>query len=68
MAVRTVFTLFLSILAISRVYCQPTVKFDAFEIVGEDLYWRNTYNYNGHADSLRREVVQMLKSKFFTFM
>jgi hypothetical protein len=42
-------------------------QFDLFEIRDNDLYWHNTYNYSGNADSLRREVVQMLKSKFFTF-
>jgi hypothetical protein len=42
-------------------------KYDLFEISNDDLYWHNTYKYPGSADSLRREVVQMLKSKFFTF-
>lgn len=42
-------------------------QYDLFEITEGDIYWRNTYEYNGDRDSLRREVVQMLKSKFFTF-
>lgn len=41
-------------------------KYDLFEVAGEDLYWRNTYTYTGSADSLRRVVVSMLKSKMFT--
>jgi len=40
---------------------------DLFKIHDNDLYWHNTYRYSGESDSLRREVVQMLKSKFFTF-
>jgi len=42
-------------------------QYELFEITGGDVYWRNTYEYSGNQDSLRREVVQMLKSKFFTF-
>jgi hypothetical protein len=42
-------------------------QFDLFEIRNDELYWHNTYKYSGNADSLRREVVQMLKSKHFTF-
>jgi hypothetical protein len=42
-------------------------QFDLFEIRTNELYWHNTYKYSGSADSLRREVVQMLKSKHFTF-
>ena len=42
-------------------------QYALFEIRNNDLYWQNTYKYNGPADSLRRHVVQMLKSKFFTF-
>jgi hypothetical protein len=42
-------------------------QFDLFEIRDGELYWHNTYKYTGSADSLRREVVQMLKSKHFTF-
>lgn len=42
-------------------------RYEAFRIEGGDLYWSYTYKFNGSSDSLRREVVQMLKSKFFTF-
>jgi hypothetical protein len=42
-------------------------QLELFEIRNNDLYWSNTYIYKGNADSLRREVVQMLKSKFYTF-
>lgn len=41
-------------------------QYDLFEVEGPDLYWRNTYAYDGPADSLRRVVVSMLKSKMFT--
>lgn len=41
-------------------------KFDLFEIENGDLIWRYTYSYQGPQDSLRREVVSMLKSKIFT--
>lgn len=42
-------------------------KYDHFEIENNDLVWRYTFDYQGSQDSLRREVAQMLKSKFFTF-
>jgi hypothetical protein len=42
-------------------------QFDLFEIRNDELYWHNTYKYSGSSDSLRREVVTMLKSKHFTF-
>ena len=42
-------------------------KYDHFEIENNDLYWKYTYLYLGSQDSLRREIVQLLKSKFFTF-
>lgn len=41
-------------------------KYDLFEVEGDDLFWRYTYTYTGPADSLRRMVVSMLKSKKFT--
>lgn len=41
--------------------------YNLFEIKSGDVYWRYQYNFNGPTDSLRHEVVQMLKSKFFTF-
>jgi len=45
---------------------QPS-RHELFRVEQNDLYWTNTYNYSGSSDSLRHEVVQMLKSKFFTF-
>jgi len=42
-------------------------KFDHFEVESDELYWRFDFEYKGSRDSLRKEVVQMLKSKFFTF-
>ncbi len=41
-------------------------KYERFEIKNDELIWQHTYNYNGLQDSLRREVVSMLKSKIFT--
>jgi hypothetical protein len=48
-------------------FCQPQQKYDLFEIKGEDVVWKNVYRYQGQKDSLRKAVVQMIKSKFFTF-
>jgi len=42
-------------------------KYELFRIEQNDVYWTYTYSFPGTADSLRREVVQMLKSKFYTF-
>ena len=41
-------------------------KYNLFEIEKGELYWRNTYQYSGTEDSLRRYVAAMLKSKVFT--
>ena len=46
---------------------QSLTKYDLFELKKGDLVWKNTYRYEGKKDSLRAVVVQMLKSKFFTF-
>ena len=46
---------------------QPLNKYDLFELTGGDMIWKNTYRHKGRKDSLRAAVVQMLKSKFFTF-
>lgn len=46
---------------------QDESRFELFRIEQNDIYWSHTYDFTGSADSLRREVVQMLKSKFFTF-
>ncbi len=42
-------------------------KYDQFEIKAGDLVWHATYASAGKTDSLRHAVVQMLKSKFYTF-
>lgn len=49
------------------VLAQDESRYELFRVEQEEIYWSNTYRYPGNADSLRREVVQMLKSKFFTF-
>ncbi len=41
-------------------------KFDLFEIENNELIWRYTYDHQGSKDSLRSEVVSMIKSKIFT--
>ena len=41
-------------------------KYDQFEVSNNELIWEYTYEYPGAQDSLRREVVSMLKSKIFT--
>lgn len=61
------FTPLLVFLASSLTISAAAQQYDLFEIRDSELYWHNTYKYTGSADSLRREVVQMLKSKFFTF-
>ena len=40
---------------------------EQFKLVQGDLVWHQIYNYPGKSDSLRSAVVQMLKSKFYTF-
>lgn len=42
-------------------------EYELFRVEQNDVYWSYTYDSQGSADSLRREVVQMLKSKFYTF-
>lgn len=44
----------------------PAQKFDLFDLANNELVWRYTYEYEGSKDSLRKEVVSMLKSKIFT--
>ncbi|MEY4931545.1 MAG: hypothetical protein RI909_2269 [Bacteroidota bacterium] len=41
-------------------------KYDLFEVSNNELIWQYTYEYSGPKDSIRREVVSMLKSKAFT--
>ncbi|MBL7876022.1 MAG: hypothetical protein JNL53_10175 [Cyclobacteriaceae bacterium] len=44
----------------------PAQKYDSFEIENGELIWRYTYDYQGPEDSLRSEIVSMIKSKLFT--
>ena len=46
---------------------QVLTKYDQFELKEGDLIWQNTYQCRGNKDSLHAPVVQMLKSKFYTF-
>ncbi|MBS1681860.1 MAG: hypothetical protein JST48_09125 [Bacteroidetes bacterium] len=46
---------------------QVLTKYDKFELKEGELVWQNTYNYPGNSDSIRAAVVQMLKSKYYTF-
>jgi hypothetical protein len=55
----------ISILFLAPLFIQAQ-KFDLFELENDELIWRYTYEYPGAEDSLRREVVSMLKSKIFT--
>ncbi len=59
--------LFVSFLLPLEATSQELTKFDLFQREGDELYWRNMYEYSMAADDLRPRVVQMLKSKFFTF-
>ncbi len=58
------FILFLLMFGAADAFAQ---KYELFRIEQNDVYWTSTYSFQGSADSLRREVVQMLKSKFYTF-
>lgn len=42
-------------------------RYNAFEIKGQDVVWQHAYSYTGDFDSLRTSLVQMLKSKYYTF-
>ena len=61
------FILLLMVVGSIEGFSQGESKYESFRLEQNDLYWTNTFNYHGSADSLRREVVQMLKSKFYTF-
>jgi hypothetical protein len=54
-----------SIFFLCSIFAQAQ-KFELFEIKNGELVWQHTYDYPGPQDSLRREVVSMLKSKIFT--
>jgi len=51
---------------LSNAFYAEAQKYDLFEIENNELIWRNTYPYDGPLDSLRSEIVSMLKSKVFT--
>lgn len=46
---------------------QDLTKYDKFELKEGELVWQNIYVCSGNQDSVRSAVVQMLKSKFYTF-
>ncbi len=46
---------------------QELTQYDKFEIKESELVWQNIYACPGSTDSVRAVVVQMLKSKFYTF-
>ncbi len=46
---------------------QELTMYDKFEIKENELIWQHIYACPGSADSVRAMVVQMLKSKFYTF-
>lgn len=58
------FTFFIISLGISSLAIGQ--KYDRFEVYNNELVWSYIYEYPGQQDSLRREVVSMLKSKIFT--
>ncbi len=46
---------------------QELAAYDRFQLDEGELYWQNSYEYPGDADSVRQSVEQMLKSRAFTF-
>jgi hypothetical protein len=46
---------------------QDLSQYDRFQLNEGELYWQNTYDYAGDADSVQYAVEQMLKSRPFTF-
>jgi hypothetical protein len=46
---------------------QELTQYDNFEIKENELVWQLIYPCQGSKDSIRAVVVQMLKSKFYTF-
>lgn len=47
-------------------FSQSGPQYDLFTVHGDEMFWRYTYGIKGGADSLRREIVQMLRSKYYT--
>ncbi len=66
MIARISFTLFAGIFALAA-DAQAVKKYNLFQLEGNDVLWHNTYPFTGPPEDLRPLVVQMLKSKFFTF-
>jgi hypothetical protein len=60
---RLMFFLLLSVMLSNKLLAQ---KYEFFEIRNNELVWQYTYEFPGTQDSIRREVVSMLKSKIFT--
>jgi hypothetical protein len=58
-------SLILSLLLLISLLAQGQ-NYNLFEVENGELFWRNTYEYQGNEDSLRRVVVSMLKSKMYT--
>ncbi len=51
----------------AKAKAQELTKYDKFELKEGELVWQNIYACRGSEDSIRAFVVQMLKSKFYTF-
>lgn len=45
---------------------QKAESYNFFSIKEHDVYWSYTYQYKGSVDSLRAQIVPMLKSKYYT--
>jgi hypothetical protein len=61
------FCVFLAIILSLTASGQVQTKYNLFDLEDADVYWRNTYAFSGSSEDLRPLVVQMLRSKFFTF-
>ncbi len=48
-------------------HAQELSQYDRFKLEEGELYWQNTYEYPGDADSTSHAVEQMLKSRAFTY-
>ena len=48
-------------------HAQEISQYDRFQLQEGELYWQYNYEYQGNADSVRKAVEQMLKSRDFTF-
>lgn len=65
---RQLFLLFVCLLAGTlRLNAQDDPRYNFFSIKDDDMYWSYTYRYAGNSDSLRSEIVRMLKSKYYTY-